>query len=309
MQNNWPSPKKKLGDVSAVAFDLANNVLVFHRGDRIWNQLTFNMANVYEGANNPIIEPTIVAFDRTTGAVSYELGENMFYMPHGITVDQEGCIWLTDVALHQVFKLKRTPLGVSKQLELGVAFRPGSSQQKFCKPTSVAVLPDGDFFVADGYCNARIIKYSKAGERLLTWGRNAFQGHAYETAPENFFAVPHALVLAADLGLLCVADRENGRVQCFYIKDGTFHSQYHSEIVGDRLFSVAYAPIQGGRLYVVNGPSVGIETPEHYVEVLGFVIDMKTGKVLSKFGPKGGQFQNPHDIIITPDGAEVSFFL
>lgn len=107
------------------------------------------------------------------------------------------------------------------------------------------------------------------------------------------------MTLAADLGLLCVADRENGRVQCFNISNGAFHSQFHSGIVGDRLFSVAYAPINGGQLYVVNGPQV-----LHHA-VMGFVIHMQTNKVIAKFAPNDGLFDNPHDIIVTPDGNEV----
>lgn len=128
-------------------------------------------------------------------------------------------------------------------------------------------------------------------------------GIAYEHAPSNFFAIPHALTLASDLNLLCVADRENGRVQCFHTKNGTFHSQYHSGIIGDRLFSVAYAPINGGQLYVVNGP----QNPQTYHEVSGFVIDMKTQEVISKFGSKEQPLENPHDIVVTPDGREVYF--
>lgn len=201
-------------------------------------------------------------------------------------------------------KLKINGSDLSKELVLGEAFVPGNSLHRFCKPTSVAVLPDGDFFVADGYCNSRIIKYSKLGERLMSWGRNVFQGHAHDIAPENYFAIPHALTLALDLGLLCVADREDGRVQCFHIKNGTFHSQYHSPVIGDRLFSVAYAPLgDAGRLYVVNGPRLNNE--QSYWEVLGFVIDMKTKKIVSKFGPANGPFHNPHDIIVSPDGTEI----
>jgi hypothetical protein len=52
-------------------------------------------------------------------------------------------------------------------LVLGNAFVPGKSAKSFCKPTSVAALENGDFFVADGYCNARIVKYSFSGEKLL----------------------------------------------------------------------------------------------------------------------------------------------
>jgi hypothetical protein len=53
---------------------------------------------------------------------------------------------------------------------LGRKLEPGSSDGEFCKPTSVAVLPSGEFFVADGYCNSRIIKYTKSGVKLAEWG-------------------------------------------------------------------------------------------------------------------------------------------
>ncbi len=58
-------------------------------------------------------------------------------------------------------------------MELGKKLQPGSGDQEFCKPTSVAVLPSGEFFVADGYCNSRVIKFSKAGVRIAEWGENA----------------------------------------------------------------------------------------------------------------------------------------
>lgn len=126
-------------------------------------------------------------------------------------------------------------------------------------------------------------------------------GRSYSVAPSNFFAVPHGLTLALDKGLLCVADRENGRVQCFHHSNGTFHSQYHSQLIGDRLFSVAYAPIKGGQLYVVNGPPLN---PSVRMEVKGFVIDMASGNVSAKF-PGDANFTNPHDIAVTETGEEV----
>lgn len=130
-------------------------------------------------------------------------------------------------------------------------------------------------------------------------------GNAFEHAPRNFFAIPHAMTLATDLGLLCVADRENGRVQCFHTSNGTFHSQYHNGIVGDRLFSVAYAPVNGGQLYVVNGPHAH---QQNVRAVMGFVIDMQTKQLVGKFGPNDGFFENPHDIIVSQDGNEVDLF-
>lgn len=108
-----------------------------------------------------------------------------FYLPHGLTVDDRGQLWVTDVGSHQVFKL--APLapptasngtaaaaaaaGPSILLELGRKLQPGSGDDRFCKPTSVAVVPvSGEFFVADGYCNSRIIKFSAAAVKLAEWG-------------------------------------------------------------------------------------------------------------------------------------------
>lgn len=302
-QQKWPDPATKLGSVSAVAFDDQDNVVVFHRGDRVWSEHTFNLSNWYMESRIPIAIPTLVAFKRNTGAVAYKTGVNLFIMPHGLTIDKQGMLYVTDVALHQVFKFRRDGSSLHKEWEMGDKFVPNT----FCKPTSVAVLDNGDFFVADGYCHSQIIKYSKDRVVLTKWGRNTFQGNAHVVTPEYFFAIPHSLTIAEDLKLICVADRENGRVQCFDY-NGIFHSQYHSPVIGDRLFSVAYLPINGGQLLVVNGPS--LYGPKDLNAVLGFIIEIKTGCILSKISPKSAgkseYFENPHDIIVSRDGKEVS---
>lgn len=98
-----------------------------------------------------------------------------FYLPHGITVDFENNVWVTDVAMHQVLKFpslldpKRN--NTEPLLTLGNKLKPGSDWTSFCQPTAVAVLSSGEFFVSDGYCNARIIKYSRDGNMILHWGR------------------------------------------------------------------------------------------------------------------------------------------
>lgn len=258
---------------------------------------TFNASNVYQGTRQPINTTTIVAFNRNTGAADYETGANLFFMPHGLTIDKQGALYVTDVALHQVFKFRRDGPTLTKEWELGDQFEP----RKFCKPTSVAVLDNGDFFVADGYCHSQIVKFSKDLVQLTFWGKNTFQGPAHAVTPPYYFAVPHSLTLADDLRLLFVADRENGRVQCFNY-DGKFQSQFHSPVMGNRVFSVAYAPKDGGQLFVVNGP-------DQNNEVLGFVVDLQSGRILSKFSPKSknhaANFENPHDIIVSRDAAEV----
>ena len=69
-------------------------------------------------------------------------------MPHGLTLDHEDNVWVTDVALHQVM---RFPKGAkTPDLVLGTKLEPGYDDDSFCKPADVVVLKTGEFFVADG---------------------------------------------------------------------------------------------------------------------------------------------------------------
>lgn len=173
--DNWPTQSRKLGAISAVALDVYKNVVVFHRHDRIWNSETFDIAtNVYKKRNlGPITDNTLVTFDRESGNVISEWGKNMFYMPHGLHINGN-YYYITDVALHQVFRFNIKNSTTIPELTLGEAFKPGKSSKLFCKPTSVASLENGDFFVADGYCNSRILKFNYNGEKILEARQNKF---------------------------------------------------------------------------------------------------------------------------------------
>ncbi len=72
-----------------------------------------------------------------------------------------------------------------------------------------------------------------------------FTGFRVTTPPPYAFDIPHSLALAEDRGIVYVADRENGRIQAFFIANGTMHSQVKSSEFGGRLFAVAYTPAQG----------------------------------------------------------------
>src|SRR5699024_2879821 len=118
---------------------------------------------------------TIVTIKPQTQQIIDNWGGGLFYMPHGLTIDTaRKAIWLTDVALHQVFKFSLDPDSSQYRkpvLTLGKRFEPGATMSHFCKPTSVAVDPNnGDFYVADGYCNSRIIRYNASGSYLNHWG-------------------------------------------------------------------------------------------------------------------------------------------
>lgn len=95
-------------------------------------------------------------------------------MPHGITIDSDGYIFLTDVALHQVFKFPPRGGDGKPLLVLGTRWENGNDRNHFCKPSAVAVTKGGDFFVADGYCNHRIVKFEKNGEYLMKFGQKTW---------------------------------------------------------------------------------------------------------------------------------------
>lgn len=70
-------------------------------------------------------------------------------MPHGIHMDKKGNLWITDVGMHQVFRFD-AGMKVKPSLVLGEFLKPGKDDKHFCKPSDVAALDNGDFFVTDG---------------------------------------------------------------------------------------------------------------------------------------------------------------
>jgi len=97
----------------------------------------------------PIKEEVLLHVDTRTGDTKYKWGANMFYMPHGLTIDSEGNFWITDVAMHQVLMFKPNDL-THPALTVGELFQHGSGPNQLCRPADVAVMKNGDFFVADG---------------------------------------------------------------------------------------------------------------------------------------------------------------
>ena len=117
---------------------------------------------------------------------------------------------------HQVFKF--SPDG-KVLMTLGKAGVAGNGPDEFNAPSAVLVAPNGDIFVADGHgreTNARIVKFSKDGKFIKTWGKKG-------SAPGEF-DIPHALAIDSQ-GRLFVGDRQNNRIQIFD-QDGKFLDQW-----------------------------------------------------------------------------------
>ena len=195
---NWPQlpPSYILGNPTAIAIDKHNHLFIFHRGQRTWPWIG-------SLAKDKIPAPTVLVLDRLSGKIIDQWGDHLFSMPHGLTIDEQGNIWVTDVALHQVFKF--SPDG-KRLLTLGEEGVEGNDKTHFNKPTGIAVAKDGSFYVSDGYGNARVVKFSATGQYLFEWGTKGRGAGQFRT--------PHGIDLDS-LGNVYVADRDNSRIQVF----------------------------------------------------------------------------------------------
>ncbi|XP_018905482.2 peptidyl-alpha-hydroxyglycine alpha-amidating lyase 2-like isoform X1 [Bemisia tabaci] len=286
---NWPIRSiQHLGQISGISVNPAGQPVIFHRGPKIWDSGSFNESNYFqEGTEEPIRVDTVITLDAETGNILSSWGGGIFFLPHGIHVDFEGNIWLTDVALHQVFKFSlgaRRPL-----LTIGKRFKPGSDFGHLCKPTSVAVASDGHIFIADGYCNSRILKFNHFGDLERVFPQN-----------EEFVSlkVPHSITLLEKQNLLCIADRENMRIVCVNPEmDHSVVRTQHSIQQADlgRVFAVANSG-QDDMIYAINGPT----SPN--LPVQGFTIEPLSGRIIHRWEPTSDAFHQPHDAAVSPDG-------
>jgi DNA-binding beta-propeller fold protein YncE len=162
----------------------------------------------------------ILKFD-ADGKLVKSFGAGLTVFPHGLHVDRQGNVWLTDNANlggkgQQV--LKFSPDG-KLLMTLGKAGVAGSGPDEFNAPSSVFVAPNGDIFVGDGHggnTNARIMKFSRDGKFIKSWGKLG-------SAPGDI-DIPHALAMDSQ-GRLFVGDRNNNRIQIFD-QDGKFIAEW-----------------------------------------------------------------------------------
>jgi DNA-binding beta-propeller fold protein YncE len=211
----WPSGTpngEAVGATSAVTTDAAGNVHAYRRtaGD-IWT------------------------IDRA-GRFVRSWAPNSAKWTHGIRVDRNGSIWTTDGQGHQVKKWS----GDGKLLlTLGKYDVAGAGPDTFNRPTDVAVASNGDFFIADGYGNSRVAKFTAEGTFIKDWG-------AKGNGPGQF-NLPHSIIIDAR-GRVLVADRENRRIQIFD-QEGRFLDQWTH-------LGAPYAlGITDDVLYVADGPN------------------------------------------------------
>ena len=277
--HGWPVlPEGRiLGQATGVGVDSHNHVFVFHRAGREWKE---------PFPEELIQSPTVMMFDGTTGALVAEWGGNQFLLPHGLSLDGQDNVWVTDVASHQVFKFTHDG---NLLLSVGTARAPGADSAHFNRPTDVAVSPDGSFYVSDGYINTRVARFSPAGAFLFQWGTKG--------AGPGQFDLPHGVALDS-AGRVYVADRSNARVQVFD-SAGQFIAEWKDSTLG-RPYGVAIGP--GAKAYVIDGGDQPT-APPYRTHASRLALDGKIEEVFGRFGNYDGQFLLGHDITVGRDGA------
>jgi sugar lactone lactonase YvrE len=222
------------------------------------------------GANSCLgsdLDP-IMKFDRN-GNMVRSFGKGLMIFPHGIFVDKEGNVWVTDgqdnrprrprgaaadsprppapaeIYGHNVFKF--SPDG-KLLMTLGVKGG-GRGVDYLWQPNDVVVGPTGEIYVAEGHAsndeaNARILKFSADGKLLMEWGKKG-------TGPGEFDQ-PHALAFDSQ-GRLFVGDRGNNRLQVFD-QHGKLLDTWHQFSRASGIFIDAHDV-----LYVTDSESGSIE--------------------------------------------------
>jgi streptogramin lyase len=236
LAEDWPTLPPNMnggrwGEVIRVHVHSDGNIWIFHR---CFNTVPPGSATcVGRGEANP----PILQFD-PSGKLLKAFGAGMFGYPHGFTVDRDGNLWVSDVndsdtvlgmparnaagavLGQEVLKLDQNGKVLMMLGKMGVG---GSSTDTFDRPTGVAVAPNGDIFVSDGHSpnksnNGRVLKFSKDGRFIKTWGHKG-------SAPGDFDD-PHDIFVGGSLGHVYVADRRNSRIQIFD-QDGNFVTAWH----------------------------------------------------------------------------------
>ena len=182
------------GDVAGVATDSQDRVFVFNRS-----------------------EHPVIIYDRD-GRFLGSWGEGVFTRPHGITIHRD-VVYCADDTDHTVRALT---LEGKLLWTLGTANQPSDTGYSpegranllsikrgagpFNRPTRLAVAPNGELYVSDGYGNARVHRFSADGQLIQSWGEPG-------SSPGQF-NLPHSVWVHTD-GRVFVCDRENDRIQIF----------------------------------------------------------------------------------------------
>jgi DNA-binding beta-propeller fold protein YncE len=191
---------------------------------------------------------------------------------HSVHFGPDGAVWATDPNIHLIYKF--SPEG-KLLMTLGKRGVAGDNQSRdtFNRPAGLAIAPNGDIFVADGYGNSRIVQLDKDGKFIRIIGGRKGNG-------PGELQLPHA-VSVDSAGRVIVADSANKRISIFS-KDGTFLKSFPGVSRG----GTAVTP--DGTIYAsdINAAAVTVFRDDRIVDVIrvgarphGMGVDPTTGDI------------------------------
>ena len=229
---DWPQnpcgPGYQVGSTGGILAESPDRVFILQRGclpelaDGTWGEPqslvpSRNASGYSLSASDPDRHPRwdhiLYIVDRDGRMTdSWEQHNHLFVRPHRVLMspyDPERHIWIVDDGAHQITKF--TNDGKTIVMQLGAFKVPGDDERHFARPTDIAWLPDGTFFVSDGYTNTRVVKFAADGTFLKAWGEPGTPPN--ETRP-SYMNTVHGVAIDAQRRVY-VADRANARVQIF----------------------------------------------------------------------------------------------
>lgn len=257
--DNWGLPAGGVwGVISAVGVDAKDNVFALKRADP-------------DQKSGPL-SSKIMVFD-SHGKLLRSWGDNFVLSAHGLRIDDNGFVWITDKTGDQVFKFSPSGELLMTLGKKGVAGDMDSTDA-FNGPSDVVVAKNGDIFVSDGESsNARIVKFSKDGTFIKSWGtRGSGPGQLKD---------PHSIALDS-AGHVYVANRSNQRIEVF-----DSEGKYLNQLTQFGAPACIYIS-KDDTLYVSAG------APQNWV-----MIGTTDGKVLGKISGLTG----PHWVTVDSTGA------
>jgi DNA-binding beta-propeller fold protein YncE len=271
-------------EVAAVATDRQDYVYVFNRG-----------------------EHPIMVFDRD-GVFLTSWGEGLFTRPHGITIGPDDTVYCSDDLDHTVRKFT---LDGRLLLTLGTSGRPSATGAismdyrsilragpPFHYPTNLALSPEGELYVTDGYGNARVHKFTADGRLLFSWGEPG-------DSPGQF-RIPHGIAVDRR-GIVYVADRENSRLQLF-TPDGKYLDEWTDVARPCQVFIDGPGNIYVAELGFRAGMWPGTSAPSADAPGGRVSIFDEQGQLRARWGSGAnpcapGDFFAPHDIWVDANDA------
>jgi sugar lactone lactonase YvrE len=263
--HGWPEPLGHpgwmWGSQGGVFAETPNRIIILQRGELPVSEKSPEETSAYipvgppATKGKPRLQNCILIVDGNGRLIeSWTQWDHLFAGgrgPHKVKInpyDPEKHVWIIDDGVQQVFEF--THDGKQLVMTLGEKGVQGVDDKHFGRPTDIAWLPDGTFFISDGYMNSRVVKFDKNGKYLTAWGTKG--------SDPGQFNLPHSIDVDANRRVY-VADRSNSRIQIFdengkYIDQWpNIRSPFHIMITADQHLWVADGATNKFLKYDLNG--------------------------------------------------------